>query len=102
MNPKQIEVACPCCATRLTIDVLTSTILRTARPAERDETGKTILDPGRWDQANAKIKGRDATGQDVFDAALTKEKGRDKHLDELFDKARKKAKRPPDGEDEPR
>ena len=101
MNPKQIEVSCPCCAMRLTIDVLTSTVLRSASPAERDETGKTVLDEGRWDRANTKVKDRNERGQDVFDAALTKEKSREKDLDELFDKARKKAKRGPDGEKPP-
>jgi hypothetical protein len=97
MNPKQIEVSCPCCATRLTIDVLTSRVLRSASPAERDETGKIVLDENRWDRANTKVKDRGERGQDVFDAALSKEKSREKDLDELFDKARKKAKREPDG-----
>ena len=99
MNPKQIEVPCPGCGLRLTIDVLTATVLRTARPAEKDETGKTVLDEGRWDEARSKVQDRTSRGQDVFDASLTKEKNREKDLDDLFDKARKKARRePPDDE----
>ena len=99
MNPKQIEVSCPGCSLHVTIDVLTATVLRTARPAERDETGKTVLDEGRWDEARTKVKERTNRGEDVFDASLTKEKNREKDLDDLFDKARKKVRREPPEDD---
>ncbi len=101
MNPKQIEVPCPGCGLTLTIDVLTATVLRTARPTEKDETGKTVLDEGRWDEARSKVRDRTSHGQDVFDASLTKEKNRAKDLDDLFDKARKKVRPPPPADDEP-
>ena len=88
MNPKQIEIRCPCCETRLVIDVLTSKVLRTGRPDEVDETGKLVLDESRWDRAQEKLK---AKGTDAFDQALSKEKSREADLDALFRKAREKA-----------
>lgn len=102
MNPKQIEVSCPCCGVQLTIDVLTAAVLRSTKPAQLDETGKAVLDEGRWDDAHTKVKGRHTEAQDIFDAALTKERNRARDLDDLFDKARKKARRePPEGEKPP-
>ena len=92
MAAKQIEVTCPCCDTRLTIDVLTRKILRHAPPGQVDETGKVVLDEGRWDEANQRVAGRrEATG-DKFDAALGKEQSRERDLDDLFEKAKRKAK----------
>lgn len=96
MNPKQIDVTCPCCNTRLTVDVLTRTILRHAPPGQVDETGKAVLDEGRWDAAAEKVKGRRSDGQDKFDSALDKERSRTRDLDELFDRAKKKALEEPD------
>lgn len=93
MSPKQIEVTCPCCDTRLTVDVLTSTVLKHAPPEQLDETGKPVLDEGRWDSATARVRDRKSTSLDKFDAALGKEQSREKDLDDLFEKAKRKAKR---------
>ena len=93
MQPKQIDVTCPCCDTRLTIDVLTSRILRHAPPGQIDETGKAVLDEGRWDTARERVQNRPATSADKFDDALGKEQSREKDLDDLFEKAKRKAKR---------
>ena len=92
METKQIDVTCPCCNTRLTIDVLTRAILRHAPPETVDETGKPVLDEGRWDEANRKVAGRRQASLDKFEAALGKEQRREKDLDELFEKARRKAR----------
>jgi hypothetical protein len=97
MAQKQIEVTCPCCATRLVVDVLTQTVLKHAQPRQLDETGKEILDESRWDQARDKVKGRLDGGDDKFDSALSREKSRSRDLDELFKKAQDKlAGREPD------
>ncbi len=90
MGTKQIDVVCPCCNTRLTVDVLTHKILRHATPAQIDETGKAVLDPHRWDSANKKVAGRGAASADKFDSALGQEKTRSGDLDDLFDKAKRK------------
>ena len=93
MGSKQLNVTCPCCATTLTVDVLTGKILRQARPADTDETGKPVLDHGRWDDAADHVKGRAQGGQDEFDSALEKERNRSDDLDDLFAKAKEKAAR---------
>ncbi len=90
MGTKQIDVVCPCCNTRLTVDVLTRKILRHASPALIDETGKAVLDMGRWDSAKDRVAGRGATSSDKFDSALGQEKTRSGDLDDLFDKAKRK------------
>ena len=95
MNPKQIEITCPCCDTRLTVDVLTATVLRHAPPEQLDETGKPILDEGRWDSATAKVQGRLAEGTDKFEDALHREQRREQDLDDLFERAKRKARPTP-------
>jgi hypothetical protein len=91
MPAKQIEVDCPCCDARLLIDVLTSKVLRHSMPEQRDELGKPILDEGRWDKAQDRIRARTSgAGQDKFDAALGREKSRSSDLDDLFKKAKDK------------
>lgn len=90
MGTKQIDVVCPCCNTRLTVDVLTRKILRHAAPAQIDETGKAVLDMGRWDSAKKRVSGRGSTSADKFESALGKEKTRSGDLDDLFDKAKRK------------
>jgi hypothetical protein len=98
MNQKQIDVECPCCNARLTIDVLTRSILRHAPPEQLDDTGKPVLDEGRWDTANARVSGRKDASRDKFEAALGKEQSREKDLDDLFEKAKRKANRKPEAE----
>ena len=96
MSAKQIEVSCPCCDTRLTVDVLTQTVLKTAKPHEIDEFGRSKLDENRWDKASERVKERSA-GADKFDQALDRERKRSDRLDDLFKKASDKMK---DTEDE--
>lgn len=93
MTHKQIDVVCPCCSTILTVDVLTEKVLRSASPREVDETGKAVLDEGRWDSAAERVAGRQARGQDSLESALEKERQRSDDLEDLFDKAKKKISR---------
>ena len=93
METKQIDITCPCCNERLIVDVRTQKILKHSSPAEVDETGKAVLDEGRWDSATDRVGSRKTRGEDVFDAALGKEHTREKDLDDLFDKARDKVAR---------
>ena len=69
-----------------------------APPDQVDDTGKTVLDEGRWDSASQKIKGRKSSGSDKFDSALGKERAREQDLDDLFDKAKRKIqdRKPPE------
>lgn len=95
MDTKQIEVNCPCCGTRLTVDVRTATILRTVRPTEVDESGQVRLDPGRWDEAVENVQERAGRAADELERGLSRERDKERRLDELFDSAKKKLQRPP-------
>jgi len=101
MIPKQIEITCPCCDTRLTVDVLTATVLRHAPPERLDDTGKPILDEGRWDSAATRVQGRLAKGGTEFEDALQRERRREQDLDDLFERAKRKA-RPGTSDEGPR
>lgn len=93
MIPKQIEVDCPCCESRLLIDVLTAKVLKHIPKQKLDETGRPVLDGGRWDAATQRVQGREERGTDSFDAALGKERSRGDDLDDLFQAAKDKLKR---------
>lgn len=95
MSAKQIEVTCPCCDSRLTVDVLTQAVLRTAKPREIDEFGRSKLDEDRWDKASERVKER-ADGADKFDRALDRERNRSDQLDDLFKKASDRMKQSED------
>lgn len=83
---KEIEVTCPCCEAKLTVDVLTRQVMRTRRP----ESG-TARDP--WAAANEKVRDRGAAGTDKLDKALLDETNKHARLDDAFDKAREKWRR---------
>lgn len=85
---KEIEIDCPCCESRLLIDVRTRTVLRHAPKGGLDEFGKPLRDASRWDAANEKVGRGGERGRDAFDQALSKEKSRDQDLDDLFDRAK--------------
>ncbi|MEM9801380.1 MAG: hypothetical protein AAGA20_13720 [Planctomycetota bacterium] len=87
---KEVEVDCPCCESRLVIDVLTQKVLRHVPKQALDEFGKPVTDGARWDDANRTVSERKGRGTDAFDAALDKEKSRTRDLDDLFDRARAK------------
>ena len=93
MEKKQIEVDCPCCATKLTIDVLTRSVVRAHAPAELDETGRPRLDEGRWDRAEGRVAERSGGAQDKLESALEAERTKEARFDDLFEKARKKVER---------
>ena len=83
-------------ARQLTIDVLTAKVLRTAEPREVDETGKIVLDEGRWDVAKDRVSDRKQSADDKLDSALGKEQTREKDMEDLFDKAKEKLQKPKD------
>ncbi|HIF41278.1 MAG TPA: hypothetical protein EYQ74_09285 [Planctomycetes bacterium] len=90
---KQIEVTCPCCDTVMVVDVLTQKVMRHAKPEQVDETGKAVLDEGRWDSAQDKVSKRGERGRDEFEEALGKEQNREEDLDDLFDAAQRKLRK---------
>ncbi len=91
MDTKQIDVTCPCCKSRLAVDVRTSKILRWSPEREVDELGKTRPTESGWERALGKAQTRPGEGADPFDAALRKEKEREADLDRRFRDASEKA-----------
>lgn len=90
MEPKEIEVVCPCCASRLSIDVRTQKLVRARRPEEKDPTGRPVVGEGDWTQALGRVREREDRGSSRLDDALDRERRRPGDLDDLFRKAREK------------
>lgn len=97
MEQREIEVDCPCCDTRLVVDVRTGKVLRSGKRAELDPTGKPVLKEADWSEAHKKVKGRLSTALDRFDEGLDREKRRGHDLDDLFRKVKGKLVDPGDG-----
>jgi hypothetical protein len=87
MSAKQIDVTCPCCSTRLTVDILTGHILRRSQPAAAQAGPE---DKDRWSSAQERVRDRTKAGEDKLESALEHERGKAKRFDSLFDKARDK------------
>lgn len=87
METKQIEVDCPCCDTRLTIDVRTRTVLKHVRAEQRDGDGFVKPDDERWGTAVDRAETRVDSAQDKLDRAMREEREKESRLDDLFDKA---------------
>ncbi len=93
MENKQIQVDCPCCASKLTIDVLTQTVMRADSPEERDELGHRVVPGERWDKAQRTVEDRSREAGDRLGDALDQERGKAGRLDDLFDKANEKLRK---------
>jgi len=100
MENKQIEVTCPCCETRLAVDVLTQKVLKTTAPDQVDETGKAKLDLARWDSAARRVEGRGTRAEDRLESALSAERDKESRLDDLFERAKDKVQRRSDQDEE--
>jgi hypothetical protein len=87
MSAKQIDVTCPCCSTRLTVDVLTGQVLRRSQPAGAAE-GPAGKD--QWTSAQERVRERTNSGEDKLRSALDHERGKAARFDEIFQKAREK------------
>jgi len=90
MDTKSVEVECPCCQSRLEVDVRTATVVRWRQKGETDETGKPVVRESDWNDATQRVSQRLGTATDKFDQSLTREKNRERDLDELFRKANEK------------
>ena len=101
MENKQIDIDCPCCASRLTIDVLTRTVLRAVSSQELEEGDVTKRGKVRWDKATERVEGRTEKAKDKLDSALSMEKGKEDRLDDLFNKANEKLKKKSEDDDWP-
>jgi hypothetical protein len=98
MDRKQVEIACPCCKSRILVDVGTGQVLRTRRPEEYDAEGRPVVSKADWDQALGRVQCRGEEARSKLDAALDREKRREADLEDLFKKARKRAEEGGPGE----
>jgi hypothetical protein len=101
MENKQIDIDCPCCSSRLTIDVLTRTVLRAVSSQESEEGDDTKRGHLRWDKATERVEGRTEKAKDKLDSAISMEKSKEDRLDDLFKKANDKLKRKSDDDEWP-
>lgn len=90
METKEVQVTCPCCQSRLAIDVRTSKVVRWSEAQEEDEVGKPV--PHDFDAVSRRVQGRKDSALDTFDSNLAREKRRENDLDDLFRKANEKLK----------
>ena len=100
MEIKDVDVTCPCCGTRITVDTRTRKILRSRPPKQEDETGKPVVGKKDWEEVSSKVVGRLGVAAEKFEDGLAREQTRERDLDDLFRKAREKAKRPRDDEND--
>jgi uncharacterized protein YbaR (Trm112 family) len=92
MDTKQLEIACPCCRTRLSVDVRTGVVVRAVRPEQTDETGRPVMSDADWSSAVGKVKQRTEGAGSKLDDALKKEQEKASRLDDLFRQASEKLK----------
>jgi len=96
MESKQLEISCPCCSSRILVDVRTGSILRTLRAGEADETGKPKVGERDWSEALGKVSKRTTEAPGKLDAALQKERDKTSRLDDLFKQASETLKKKED------
>jgi hypothetical protein len=99
MSARDANVTCPCCQSRLEVDVRTGKVVKWRREVELDETGKPILTEADWTSAADRAGGRRDAAVEKFDAGVAREQKRETDLDDLFNKASEKLKKK--GEDDP-
>jgi hypothetical protein len=90
MTQRETNVTCPCCRSRLEVDVRTGKVVKWRREEELDSTGKPVLREEDWSQAAGRVDGRLSAAADKFDEGFARETSRAKDLDDLFKKASEK------------
>ncbi len=83
-----VTVQCPCCDTRLKVDVATEAILSEERPKKSSEQ--------TFDEALQNVRSGADRRQDAFDRAFTQQKNMDDLLEKKFAEAKEKAKKSKD------
>jgi len=77
-----IELECPCCTTKLTIDRTTGDILFEKRPKRAEVS---------WEQALTAGKSKQSEAEALFDKGMDRERRADEILEKKFKEALKKA-----------
>ena len=84
MDQKELAVRCPCCDSRIVVDVRTSQVLSWSPAGEVDATGRPKATEQGWSAAQERAKGKLGAGLDKFEAGLKREQQREKDLDDLW------------------
>jgi hypothetical protein len=93
MSLKEIELNCPCCAARLTVDIRTGQVLKRQ---DAPKEGSTDPAKDRWQSAQERVRERSLEGNRKLESALDYERTKEARFDELFKKATEKQAEPPD------
>jgi hypothetical protein len=84
-----IELTCPCCATKLVVDAATGEILAEERPKiEHDRTFESAL---------SDVQAGSSRRAEMFDKAFDRTRKLDDILEKKFAEAKKKAEKDPQG-----
>lgn len=94
MDEKEIQIDCPCCRSRLAVDVRTAKVVRWAREGETEPSGKPKVRAEDWDHAHGRVQSRLTSAEDRFEAGLGRERSRERDLEDLFRKASEKLEPP--------
>jgi hypothetical protein len=79
----RVDVTCPCCSTKLVVDITTGEILSEERPAP--DHAKS------FDSALSQVRGGEKRRDEAFSKAFQKTQHLDELLSKKFDEAKKKA-----------
>jgi hypothetical protein len=83
----KVELSCPCCATRLTVDATTGEILAEERPKlDHDKTFESAL---------SDVRSGSSRRAEMFDKAFDRTRKLDDLLEKKFEEAKKKAEKDP-------
>ena len=83
-----VNVVCPCCETKLVIDIHTGAILREDRVVKREH--------GSLDEAFGTVRAKKREADERLEKAFADAKHREEILEKKFQEARKKAAENPD------
>jgi len=95
MSSKEVDLTCPCCSARLTVDIRTGQVLkRKLAPKE----GAPEAPKDAWESAQDRVRDRTTEGKRKLESALDYERTKEARFDELFKQATEKQKpKPEDG-----
>jgi len=92
MSSKEIDVTCPCCSARLSVDVRTGQVMKRTLPV-KEGAGEAPKDA--WASAQDRVRERTEGGKRKLESALDYERTKEARFDELFKQATEKRKDKP-------
>ena len=95
MSLKEVELTCPCCAARLTVDIRTGQVLKRQDAPKEGAAGEP---KDRWESAQERVRERSLEGNRKMESALDYERTKEARFDELFKQATEKRKPKPEDE----